>query len=104
MERTTDGVWATRPHDPALTDFRKFDHAPYMFRVTKDSGKIVYRTDLFSRCQIGYGTDKPTGSCTGLTRQLDGTVSCSVVVDPRLVTTQFLEPVWRETQWTEQEG
>jgi 1,4-alpha-glucan branching enzyme len=103
MERTSDGIWATRANDPSLGNFRKFDHAPYMFRVTKDNGNIAYRTDLFSYCQIGYGMEKPNGPYTGLTRQLDGTVSCSVVVDPQLVTTQFLEPEWPESQWTEQE-
>jgi 1,4-alpha-glucan branching enzyme len=103
MERGRDGIWATSPQDPALGEFRRFDHAPYMFRLTKDSGKIVYRTDLFSRCQIGYGSEKPNGPYTGLTRSLDGTVSCSVAIDPEQVTTQFLEPVWPETQWTKQE-
>jgi 1,4-alpha-glucan branching enzyme len=103
MERGRDGIWATSPLDPALANFERFDHAPYMFRVTKDSGKIAYRTDLFSRCQIGYGTQKPDGPFTGLTGSLDGTVSCSVVIDPEKVTTQFLEAGWPETQWTEQE-
>jgi 1,4-alpha-glucan branching enzyme len=103
MERGRDGIWSTSPLDPDLANFERFDHAPYMFRVTKDSGKVVYRTDLFSRCQIGYGTQKPDGPFTGLTRSLDGTVSCSVVIDPDKVTTQFLETEWPETQWTEQE-
>jgi len=103
MQRAPDGVWATRPDDPALADFRKFDHAPYLFRVTKDNGKVMYRTDLFSRCQIGYGADKPNGPYVGLTRQLDGTVSCSVVVDPSLVTTEFQQSDWPETRWTKQE-
>ncbi len=97
------GIWATDSSDPALSDFAKFDHAPYMFRVTKDDGEVLYRTDIFSRCQIGYGTEKPTGEYTGLTLDLDGTVSCSVVVDPDLVTTEFLEPLWPETKWTAQD-
>jgi 1,4-alpha-glucan branching enzyme len=103
MERAADGVWATSSDDPALSDFRKFDHAPYMFRVTKDNGNIAYRTDLFSRCQIGYGSEKPADGYTGLTLGLDGTVSCSVVVDPDKVTTEFLEPLWPETKWTPQD-
>jgi len=103
MQRDADGVWATSSQDPALGDFRKFDHVPYMFRVTKDNGSVAYRTDLYSRCQIGYGMEKPDGAYTGMTQKLDGTVSCSVVVDPSRVTTQFLEPNWPETEWTEQE-
>lgn len=103
MERNGGGIWTTRPDDPGLADFRKFDHAPYMYRVTKDDGQVTYRTDLFSRCQIGYGTDRPNGAYTGSTRGLDGTVSCSVVVDPDYVTRQFLQAEWPETFWTPQE-
>ncbi len=103
MRRDSNGLWSTDLQDPALSDFRKFDHVPYMFRVTKDNGSVAYRTDLFSRCQIGYGVTKPNGAYTGLTRELDGTKSCSVVIDPSQVTTQFMERLWPETQWTEQE-
>src|SRR5262249_19215397 len=55
LRRRADGVWESDPDDPRLARFALFDHAPYMFRVTRDDGSIVYRTDLYSRCQIGYG-------------------------------------------------
>jgi 1,4-alpha-glucan branching enzyme len=97
-----DGIWATDPSDPAFADFATFDHVPYMFRITKRSGTRAYRTDIYSRCQIGYGSIRPAGPYTGLTTMLDGSVSCSVVVDPDRVTSQFLEPVWPETEWTPQ--
>lgn len=103
MEEIGDGVWATDPADAALASFELFDHVPYMFRITRSNGTRRYRTDLYSRCQIGYGSDRPSGAYTGLTTHLDGSVSCSVVVDPDLVTTHFLEPVWPETSWTPQE-
>jgi 1,4-alpha-glucan branching enzyme len=103
MTLVGNGVWATDADDPRLADFRKFDHVPYMFRITKDDGSIAWRTDLFSRCQIGYGAERPSASWTEPTRRLDGTVSSSVVVDPDRVTTAFQEPVWPETRWTPQE-
>jgi 1,4-alpha-glucan branching enzyme len=97
------GLWATDPADPVLRSFDTFDHSPYMFRVTRDDGSVAYRTDLFSRCQIGFGSDKPNGGYTGKTADLDGTVSSSVVVDPDKVTKQFLDPVWPEKEWVSQE-
>ena len=103
MHKDDHGVWWTDPHDPRLADFRKFDHVPYMFRVTRDNGSEAYRTDIYSRCQIGYGAQKPDGPYSGLTLDLDGTVSCSVVVDPGLVSTEFCPSEWPETKWTEQE-
>jgi 1,4-alpha-glucan branching enzyme len=104
MLRQEDGTWVTEDTFPALSDFAKFDHRPYMFKVTKDDGTVVYRTDLYSRCQIGAGKDNPGGSAYyGSIRALDGTVSCSVVVDPDLVTKHFREPVWPEQEWLSQE-
>jgi 1,4-alpha-glucan branching enzyme len=47
------GVWESDPADPALSDFRRWDHQLYMFRIRKDDGSVAYRTDLYSRCQIG---------------------------------------------------
>lgn len=93
MTRDGDGVWETDPDDPALRDFSAFDHKPYMFRVTREDGTVAYRTDLYSRCQIGSGRTKPdpTRKYEGPITELDGTVSCSVVVDPERVTQYFEE-------------
>lgn len=103
MSREDEGIWATDVTALDLQVFRKFDHAPYMFRVTKDDGSVAYQTDLYSRCQIGYGRQHPdmTQSWAGRTLDLDGTISCSVVVDPDLVTLDVdpIEPVWPETKW-----
>jgi 1,4-alpha-glucan branching enzyme len=101
MVRQTDGVWQTDiTASPELRDFTPWDHIPYMFRVTKKGGRVAYRTDLYSRCQIGSGNWDPRGEpYTGDTRNLDGTVSCSVVVNPDTVCRRFQEPVWPETEF-----
>jgi 1,4-alpha-glucan branching enzyme len=93
MHRDQDGVWSTDLADsPDLVDFRPCDHTLYMFRVTKDDGSVAYRTDLYSRCQIGSGAVDPAHArWNGRRQDLDGTVSCSVVVDPERVTKYFAE-------------
>jgi len=92
MSRGPDGVWETDINEPDLQDFTAFDHTPYMFRLTKNDGSVAFRTDLHSRCQIGSGSFDPRGApFSGLLSDLDGTVSCSVVVDPERVTQYFKE-------------
>ena len=56
--RTASGRPTSRMR-PTLADFAGFDHTPYMFRITRDDGSIAYRTDLYSRCQIGSGDVNP---------------------------------------------
>lgn len=92
------GIWMSDVTlSPSLSDFQKFDHTPYMYRVTKDDGTVAYRTDLYSRCQIGQGKTNPKGSrYSGTTKDLDGAVSCSVVVDPDLVTRDFSSEFGKE--------
>jgi 1,4-alpha-glucan branching enzyme len=97
------GIWESDPSDPRLSNFARFDHVPYMFLVETASSAFRVRTDLYARCQIGSGSFKPRGSYEKLVRDLDGTVSCSVVVDPDKVTSKFEEPVWPELNWTTQE-
>ena len=59
------GIWESDPADPALADFVRWDHQLYMFRIRKDDGSVVYRTDLYSRCQIGSGREKPENPRAG---------------------------------------
>ncbi len=109
MHRGEDGIWSTDAADSAaLADFSAFDHTPYMFRITKDNGQVAYRTDLYSRCQLGSGRVNPETNpqgWSGRRQDLDGTKSCSVVIDPERVVQPFREldaqgqPVWPETQW-----
>ncbi|MBF0424470.1 MAG: alpha amylase C-terminal domain-containing protein [Magnetococcales bacterium] len=86
-----DNIWeATRENSPTLARFSNFDHKPYMFRITKDDGSVAYRTDLYSRCQIGRGDINPGGHpYIGSWRDLDGSKSCSIVVDPDRVVCDF---------------
>ncbi|BAZ32413.1 alpha amylase, C-terminal all-beta [Cylindrospermum sp. NIES-4074] len=96
--RQADGIWQT---DIAVSSqleyFSKFDHIPYMFKITKEGGQIAYRTDLYSRCQIGKGNIDPQGQPYARSyRELDGTKGCSVVINPETVTRQFEENVYPE--------
>jgi len=112
MHQVGEGIWATVVADaPALMDFAGFDHTPYMFRITREDGSIAYRTDLYSRCQIGSGGKYPDNPEPGEapwdgTRQdVDGSKSCSVVIDPEQVVRPFRQvdangaAVWPETDW-----
>ena len=106
MHRGDDGVWETQVADaPALAAFTGFDHQPYMYRITRDDGSVAYRTDLYSRCQIGRGDKNPEtprpgeAPWNGTRADLDGSKSCSVVVDPERITELFDEGVWPETRW-----
>ena len=109
LRRGEAGIWTTDvADDAALGDFANFDHTPYMFRITRDDGSIAYRTDLYSRCQIGSGDvnpEAPGAQWSGRRQDLDGGKSCSVVVDPDRIVRPFRElgpdgqPVWPETQW-----
>ena len=99
MKRDHEGVWRTEANDPALQSFRRFEHCSYYYRVTRDDGSVVYRSDLYSRCQIGFGTVIPTGRFTGRTQDLDGTVSGSVVKDPDKICQFFDEEVYPEQHW-----
>jgi 1,4-alpha-glucan branching enzyme len=102
MHRAENGIWTTSVADASeLNSFVDFDHTLYMFRITKEDGSIAYRTDLYSRCQVGSGGVNPEidPSWSGRSQDLDGSKSCSVVVDPEQLTREFDEGVWPETQW-----
>ncbi len=106
MTRGDDGVWVTDENDPRLADFAAFDHKLYMYRITKDDGTVAYKSDLYSRCQIGSGMFDPKGQpFADLTRKLDGPVSCSALVDSDQVTAFFEDPQgrWPESDWVQAE-
>lgn len=91
-----DGIWESElAKSPELTNYTAWDHVPYMFKVNRDDNSTAYRTDLYSRCQIGSGPVDPGGqSYQGKYQDLDGHVSCSVVVDPDTVTSVFKQAQW----------
>ena len=80
LAQGANGVWDS---DPTAYAFADFVGQPYMYRIVNAQGVTRYRTDLFSREQIGTGDQDPGGAAyTGGPQGLDGTVSCSLVTDP----------------------
>src|SRR5262249_9167595 len=62
-------------------------------RIVDAQGVTVFRTDIFSRHQIGKGRIDPSKDpWPGTPDTLDGTVSCSVVIDPDVVRRTFDPP------------
>jgi 1,4-alpha-glucan branching enzyme len=90
LSKDGDNIWASAPQP----DFTRFAGAPYMYRILNAQGRVVYRTDIFSRHQIGRGAVDPATDATwrGTIDTLDGTKSCSVIVDPDTVTRDFVPP------------
>ncbi len=86
LSRMADGIWEGRPEGA----FETFKSLPYMYRIVKAQGNIVYRTDIYSRSQIGKGAINPAkANWPATVDTLDGTVSCSVVIDPDVVRRGF---------------
>lgn len=86
-----DGLWQTDGSQSSLlTDFNALMNRLYMFRITNEQGDVTYKVDIFSRNQVGRGATDPLGTAyTGSYQDLDGIVSCSVISDPDLVTSDF---------------
>lgn len=87
LVRSAEGIWEGGP----AGDFADFRGVPYMFRIVNAQGRTVFRTDVFSRSQIGAGDVDPAAdpSWPGTAATLDGSVSCSVVIDPDVVRRSF---------------
>lgn len=92
--RGEDGVWFAGPKQvPALCRFVDFVGAPYMYRIRREDGSVAYRTDLHSRGQAGRGDHNPQGKAfSGDAAELDGVVSCSLVVDTEVVQADLSAP------------
>ncbi len=84
-----DGIWEGSP----LGDYETYMSVPYMYRITNAQGETIYRTDIYSRSQIGKGAidpeHTPGAPWPGTPDTLDGTVSCSLVIDPDVVRRGF---------------
>jgi 1,4-alpha-glucan branching enzyme len=92
MQKTTGGVWEAE----AGGTFADHVGIPYMFRIVNSEGHPTYRTDIHSRWQIGRGSTNPGGGhYTGTFHDLDGTVSCSVVIDQDVIRQDFDPPAGR---------
>ena len=104
MKKGASGIWETDPAAPGALRFDKLRFQPYMYRVTKADGQVAYRSDIYSRCQIGRGTTDPNGKAfTGSRADVDAIVSCSVVLDADEVTKHFAEPQWPEKEFLSEE-
>ena len=85
MTKGEDGIWETA----LLADFAAHRGLPYMYRLVNAQGATVYRTDVWSRQQVGHGSVNPAYQpWDGNPATLDGTKSCSLIVDPDLVATR----------------
>lgn len=109
LSKGEDGIWYT-PSTAEFASFSDWDHTPYMYRVQCNDGLVKYRTDLYSRCQIGSGRKKPDEAATngaapwdGTRQDVNGTKSCSVVIDPDRVTKFLDEGVFPENKWLVEE-
>ncbi|RCS42043.1 alpha-amylase [Bremerella cremea] len=97
MIKREGGIWETPADHDYLQDFEALNHKLYMYRIKRDDDSQLYRTDLYSRCQAGFGaTDPATDSWGELLSDLAGRVSCSVTVDPDTVVKEFEVPAWPE--------
>ena len=86
MTKGEGDIWTSAP----VENFARFVGLPYMFRLRNAQDKTVFRTDIHSRWQIGRGHVNPAhGGWDGNPKSLDGTVSCSVVVDQDIVRQEF---------------
>jgi 1,4-alpha-glucan branching enzyme len=89
LTRQADGIWEGGPKGT----FETYKGLPYLYRIENAQGQPVYHTDIFSRSQIGKGDTNPGGNAwSGTIDDLDGTVSCSVVIDPDVVRRNFESP------------
>jgi 1,4-alpha-glucan branching enzyme len=89
LQQKVGGVW----EGEATGAFDSFVGVPYMFRIKNAQDNTVYRTDIHSRWQIGRGDHNPKGGhFSGSFKELDGSVSCSVVIDRDVVRTLFDPP------------
>ncbi len=86
LRRGPDDIWQS----DVIPDFAAFEGAPYMYRITNAQKQTIYRTDIFSRNQIGRGGTDPQGAhFSGDPSILDGTKSCSRVSSVDTVAKDF---------------
>jgi 1,4-alpha-glucan branching enzyme len=89
LTKGVDGIWQSA----VLPDFAAFEGVPYMYRIKNAQGDTVYRTDIFSRNQIGRGSIDPEGQhFKGTPATLDGSKSCSLVQSVDTVARDFDDP------------
>jgi 1,4-alpha-glucan branching enzyme len=89
LTKGVDGIWQSE----VIPNFAAFEGAPYMYRIKNAQGQIVYRTDIFSRNQIGRGNVDPGGGhFAGDPSTLDGGKGCSLVQSLDTIAKEFAAP------------
>ncbi len=89
LQPAENGIWESA----VLPIFNVFEGMPYMYRIKNAQGNPTYRTDLYSRYQLGSGGFDPCGAhFSGDPSTLDGTKSCSVIVSLDTVAAVFGAP------------
>ena len=82
----SSGIW----EGTAPKSFSDYISLPYMYRIKNAQGNTTYKTDIFSRSQMGKGATDPSKSAwQGTADTLDGSVSCSVIIDPDVIRQTF---------------
>ncbi|UQZ90034.1 alpha-amylase [Deltaproteobacteria bacterium Smac51] len=100
MTRDDQGIWTTDPAEPDFADFHDWRGCAYMFKITREDGSVAYRTDLYSRSQAGTGSVDPAeAEWSGLSSDLEGTKSCSLVLDPEIVAPRYSSKGISEDEW-----
>ncbi len=86
LTRSADDIW----EGARAGEFEEFMSLPYMYRIKNAQGNTVFRTDIFSRSQMGKGSLDPNRAAwPGTAETLDGGVSCSIVIDPDVIRASF---------------
>lgn len=89
MLKGPDDIWESA----VVPDFAAHEGLPYMYRITNAQGNTEYRTDLYSRAQIGRGViDPKVAPWDGNPATLDGTKSCSLIMSLDTVARDFSPP------------
>ncbi|KPM56444.1 alpha-amylase [Frankia sp. R43] len=79
MRAVAGGWW-----EAAAPGFTDWVGRRYAYRIVRDDGSVAWRSDMYSTRQCGAGDVDPCGApYDGPAHELDGAVSCSVIVDTR---------------------
>jgi 1,4-alpha-glucan branching enzyme len=86
LQPTGGGIWQSE----VIPHFAAYQGSPYMYRIQNAVGQTVFRTDLYSRNQLGRGGYDPKGQhFAGAPADLNGAKGCSLIKSLDSVTAQF---------------
>jgi 1,4-alpha-glucan branching enzyme len=90
LRRAKHGIWESE----VIPSFETYMSLPYMYKIVNAQEHVVYRTDIYSRSQIGSGAIDPAHSddWPGTCDTLNGSKSCSIIIDPDGIRPEFERP------------